>query len=618
MGAHNHFYALTITDDGARFYNGMSRRDYIDVDLSQDQPMPFSLPYASSIITKLDLDDIDVIYQLVDHGPMVYETCWDYCGGGEANMEGGSTEDKLDRPYQESKLAKRAWMWQWLPAGQLECLTGKPNCACDTCSAVELKAKTEKAAARLQDLASENQTRSNIDIHSLVFLIPRLEAGVEFAGRPQLTEPCEIPADGLCMYHCFNAAQDMQTWLNQSRSSGGVALCTEREQQEAHDANVLKSEVISLMQSNGERQAIQDIHEGKFSGTDVLPYICELRNLTVKYHSTVEPLAAVPQYYGQGLLTLEIEHLHSLGEDGHAAPHYRVQQYWGMTQPCPEAMGRAHEEEFHRLLNHGGLFSFPRGRKQLEKDADTEYVQKLATYMDPVPRPWELQQLALISLSYFGTDFLWYRAAAQDDEESFLHFCYVGRVLDGKWRPIRNEQVKYETHLTGRAKAFYKEFRNTLLPGMDLLHQSIARGPLAGHQKVVYRGLAFSGTAARDGVMDALLTHGLKEYGSFTTDMSTASTFMRGISNSVLLMQIETCGYQVPLREYGLLVICLGFAGTCVSPLNSHNASEGEVWLEWAQCACRYDSRISGTSDGLVDFLMQESVDCNWPDWIVM
>jgi hypothetical protein len=194
--------------------------------------------------------------------------------------------------------------------------------------------------------ASGDQSVSVNELPSFDFLLPRREVCVEFAGDSQLTEPCEIPADGLCMYHCFNAVRDMKTWLDQRRNTGGVALNSERERQEAQDANLLKAEVISLMESKGERKAVDDLYAGEFSGTDVLPYICELRNLTVKYYSTVEPLAATAQYYGKGPLTLEIEHLYSQGEDGHAAPHYRVQQCWGPTQAnCSDARSNSEMEE---------------------------------------------------------------------------------------------------------------------------------------------------------------------------------------------------------------------------------------------------------------------------------
>jgi hypothetical protein len=459
----------------------------------------------------------------------------------------------------------------------------------------------------LAAIASGNQSVSVTELHSSEFLLPRLEAGVEFAGAPQLTRPCEIPADGLCMYHCFNAVRNIQSWLEQPRSTGGVALSCERERQEVHDANVLKAEVISLMHSNGEMQAIEDLQAGKFSGTDVLPYICAIRNLTVKYYSTVEPLAATAQYYGKGSLVLEIEHLYSWGEDDHAAPHYRVQQCWVPTNLEIRSLTRA--EEFRCSLDHGSLFSFPRDLKQLEREADAAYMQQLATFLHTVPEPWDLRHLALMLLSFFGADFPWYRAAAQGDEELFLAFCYVGRVLDRKRQPIRNEQVSSETGVTDRAKAFFQEFQEILLPGLDMLHQAIARGPLAGHCTVVCRGLAFSDAVTRCGVMDSLLTEGLVEYGSFTSNMSTAGTFMKGMSNSVLLLQMERCGYHVPQRKYGLLVICLGFAGTHVSPLNTHNSREGEVWLEHSLCTGLYDSRISGKQDSLVDLLMNESVD---------
>jgi hypothetical protein len=326
----------------------------------------------------------------------------------------------------------------------------------------------------------------------------------------------------------------------------------------------------------------------------------------------VEPLAATAQYYGKGPLTLEIEHLYSQGEDGHAAPHYRVQQCWGPTQANIEIISVAHAEEFRRVIDHGSLFSFPQSLKRLEREADVMYVQKLDTFLHTVPTPWNLKQLAIILLAYFGTDFLWYRAAAQDDEESFLHFCYVGRMLDGKRKPVQNDEVMTETGVTERAKVFYQEFQEMLLPGLDILYQAIARGPLACHHEVVCRGLALSSAEERCGVMETLMSQGLKEYGSFTSDMSTAGTFMKGMSNSILLMHMEKCGYHVPQRKYGLLVICLGFAGTSVSSLNTHNNREGEVWLEHSLCACLYDSRTSGKQDDLVDLLMNQSVDCNW------
>ena len=147
--------------------------------------------------------------------------------------------------------------------------------------------------------------------------------------------PVAVPPDGLCLYHCATAGQDLAAWVATHHPSTGQAFDLRQAASDLTEAWSWRDRIVGLAREVGDIQLAQRLSLDGSAGypdQDVLPLLARLLGGKV-----VLQVADVQVAFGQGPLILHL--LGGISHDGagHGSGHFSILQSW---LPKPRGLKR--------------------------------------------------------------------------------------------------------------------------------------------------------------------------------------------------------------------------------------------------------------------------------------
>ena len=147
-----------------------------------------------------------------------------------------------------------------------------------------------------------------------------------------------VPADGLCLYYCAVACQDLTAWANTHHPITGLGSDLLQRAADLTEAWTWRDRVVSRARELGDvRMAARLSLEGApgYPDQDALPYLAHALGGQV-----VLQTSSLQTAYGQGPLVAHINFCVAVDGEGHGSGHFEVLQSW---VHCPRAVKRARE-----------------------------------------------------------------------------------------------------------------------------------------------------------------------------------------------------------------------------------------------------------------------------------
>ena len=119
----------------------------------------------------------------------------------------------------------------------------------------------------------------------------------------------QVPADGLCMYHCVNAAS-YPDWMT-NRNISGMSLDKHREKEDAAKAQALRKQVIAYLAAKGTQEAAKRLAIAGSNGrptTDEMPHLAEMLHGNIELVDLGEPECPMTTYGEVGPVLFRIAH----------------------------------------------------------------------------------------------------------------------------------------------------------------------------------------------------------------------------------------------------------------------------------------------------------------------
>lgn len=136
----------------------------------------------------------------------------------------------------------------------------------------------------------------------------------------------EVPADGLCLYHCANACADLRQWQTTHSPTGGWAMDPDKIADDSKKALEVRDKIVERASAGGDVETAARLMldgGGGYPGESEMKFMAEYLNGTVALHA-----ADHTTLHGHGPLVAQIRFLMKADGAGHLSPHFAVHQSW--------------------------------------------------------------------------------------------------------------------------------------------------------------------------------------------------------------------------------------------------------------------------------------------------
>lgn len=159
-------------------------------------------------------------------------------------------------------------------------------------------------------------------------------------GPPQMGDGlvCEVPPDGLCLYHCFNAAVDVHAFSN-GRNPRGFHPDQDRSETDRRAAVLILESVVNAANAAGDLENAHRLTlggEAGYPGLDEVKYLAHVGNCRIDVVLEIGGDAPSREVvtYGEGKLRMAIQPCTISDGAGHESSHWRLLQSW-VPLPIP-------------------------------------------------------------------------------------------------------------------------------------------------------------------------------------------------------------------------------------------------------------------------------------------
>ena len=136
----------------------------------------------------------------------------------------------------------------------------------------------------------------------------------------------QVPADGMCLFHCAVACRSLREWSASHGPSSGLAIDDAARQRDVQRALEVRDAVMMAAVAAGNKKAADRLKlpgSDGYPGQDELPYLSVVMGGQIVLQS-----GDVQEVIGTGPLVAHLCFLLSVDGEGHASGHFAVHQSW--------------------------------------------------------------------------------------------------------------------------------------------------------------------------------------------------------------------------------------------------------------------------------------------------